>query len=120
MLICFLDPTIPLPTRSDITQRFLPALLDECTSEVSRLLGTTDGVSLTFDLWMDKKTDNILSLDAHLISDNWQRRHQHLGLVAMNGQTTWVVIAAKLRDILLRFNLKGKLFVGVFDGGLTC
>lgn len=116
-LIWFLDPTIPFPTRADITQRYLPAFVDECTAHVTRLLGTTDGVTVTFDLWMSKKTDDILSLDAHFISDDWQWRHQHLGLVAMNGVTSGVVIAAKLRELLDRFHLKGKLFAAVFDGG---
>ena len=40
-----------------------------------------------------------------------------MGLVAMNGQTAWMVIVAKLRDIFHGFNIKGKLFVAVFDGG---
>ena len=116
-LVWFLDPTVPFPTRADITQQYLPALVDNCTSSLKALLQETCGVALTFDLWMSKKTSDILSLDCHFITKDWQWQHVHLGLVAMNGQTAGVVIATKLREILQRFDLKGKLFVAVFDGG---
>lgn len=92
-LVWFLDPTMPFPTRADITGKYLPRMVEDCATEVKESLQTTSGVSVTFDLWMSKKTDDILSLDVHFIDEHWQWVHKHLGLVAMGGQTSGAIIA---------------------------
>ena len=116
-LIWFLDPTLPIPTRYDITNVVLPRMVSECRDSVLVTLSTVMGATVTFDLWMSKKTDDILSVDLHYVCDKWMWHHIHLGLLAMNGQTRGVVVANKLKEIFLDFNLMGKLFAMVYDGG---
>ena len=116
-LVWFLDPTVPFPTRADIVDKVLSGMVESGVSDLKAMLLRTAGMAVTFDLWMSKKTDDILSLSVHFISEEWVWQHKHLGLVAMNGQTTGVIIVAKLRELLQQFSLKGKLFASVLDGG---
>ena len=67
-------------------------MVEDCASEVKESLQTTFGVSVTFDLWMSKKTDDILSLDVHFIDEHGRWVHKHLGLVAMGGETSGAII----------------------------
>ena len=116
-LVWFLDPTLPFPTRADITGKILPGLVSECRKSVCASLDRVLGASVTFDLWMSKKTDDILSIDLHYVSSRWTWEHRHLGLVAMNGQTRGIVVAKKLKDVFDDYNVMGKLYAMVFDGG---
>ena len=116
-LIWFLDPSIPMPTRNDTTHGVLPVMVNDCRMSLRQTLRTVLGATVTFDLWMSKKTDDILSIDLNFICDKWIWHHKHLGLVAMNGQTQGVVVARMLKAIFTDFQLMGKLFAMVFDGG---
>ena len=108
--VWFLDPTVPLPTRGDITNNLLPKMMSDCREVLFSTLSTVSGATVTFDLWMSKKTDNILSVDIHYICDRWTWQHKHLGLVAMSGRTRGTVVAKKLKDTFEQFNLMGRLF----------
>ena len=115
--VWFLDPSVPLPTRNEITGVLLPRMVNECKNKVRDSLSTVLGAAVTFDLWMSKKTDDILSVDLHYVDESWSWRHVHLGLVGMNGQTRGVVVANKLKEIFDDFKLMGRLYAMVFDGG---
>ena len=115
--VWFLDPTLPFPTRGDITGKLLPGLVSECRRTVIDSLDRVLGVAVTFDLWMSKKTDDILSIDLHYVSHRWTWEHRHLALVAMNGQTRGAVVAKRLKDVFDDFNVMGKLYAMVYDGG---
>ena len=115
--VWFLDPTVPVPTRHEITGTLLPRMVGECKVKVRESLANVLGAAVTFDLWMSKKTDDILSVDLHYVDESWIWRHVHLGLVAMNGQTRGVVVANKLKEIFDDFKLMGRLYAMVFDGG---
>ena len=115
--VWFLDPTLPMPTRADITNDLLPRMVKDCKGLVRRSLESVSGAAVTFDLWMSMKTDEILSVDLHFICPQWIWHHKHLGLVAMNGQTRGPVIAKKLKEVFEDFNVMGKLYAMVFDGG---
>jgi hypothetical protein len=86
--VWFLDPHVPFPTRSDITGKHLQALREEIKHALKHFIKGVHGVSVTFVLWMSKKTDDILTLDVLFITEDSKWHHKHLGLVAMSGQTT--------------------------------
>jgi hypothetical protein len=116
-LVWFLDPTLPIPTRGELTNKLMPKMVQECKDSLCRSLDKVQGAAVTFDLWMSKKTDDILSVDLHYICNRWTWQHKHLGLVAMNGQTKGIVVGRKLKEIFEEYNVMGKLFAMVFDGG---
>ena len=116
-LVWFLDPTIPIPTRGELTNKLMPEMVKECKDSLCRSLDKVLGAAVTFDLWMSKKTDDILSVDLHFICSRWTWQHKHLGLVTMNGETRGIVVGRKLKEIFEEFNVMGKLFAMVFDGG---
>lgn len=115
--VWFLDPSVPMPTRNEITGSLLPRMVGVCKDNLRDSLKGVLGAAVTFDLWMSKKTDDILSVDLHYIDERWMWRHVHLGLVAMNGNTKGVVVATKLKEIFDDYNLMGRLYAMVFDGG---
>ena len=90
--VWFLDPSVPFPTRTDVTGKHMQTLRADTEAALKALIKDVHGVAVTFDLWMSKKTDDILSLDVHFVSHDWVWHHKHLGLVAMNGQTTGVLL----------------------------
>ena len=108
--VWFFDPSVPLPSREDVTGTLLPRMVSESLQNVL-------GATVTFDLWMSIKTDDILLVDLHFVDNAWMWRHVHLGLVAMNGNTKGVVIANKLKEVYDDFKLMGRLYAMFFDGG---
>ena len=70
----------------------MQSLRADTEAALKALIKGVHGVAVTFDLWMSKKTDDILSLDVHFVSEDWVWHHKHLGLVAMNGQTTGMML----------------------------
>ena len=75
--VCFLDPLVPFPTRSEITGKHLSTLRDDTEASLKSLralLRTVHGalLQLTRGNWnMAKKIDDILSLDVHFITDGF-------------------------------------------------
>ena len=116
-LVWFLDPTLPIPTRGELTNKLMPEMVKECRDSLRRSLDKVQGAAVTFDLWMSKKTDDILSVDLHFVCNRWTWQHKHLGLVALNGQTKGIVVGRKLKEIFEEYNVMGKLYAMVFDGG---
>ena len=115
--VWFLDPSVPIPSRNEFTGKVVPDAVKEAEMYVRQLLNGVLGVAVSFDLWMSNKTDDVLSLDVHFISPDWVWHHKHLGLLSCNGKTRGTDIAPKLQTMFRRFNLEGRLFAVVKDGG---
>ena len=69
--VWFLDPSVPLPSRGDVTGTMLPRMVSECKDRVRESLQNVLGATVTFDLWMSIKTDDILPIDLHFVDNTW-------------------------------------------------
>jgi hypothetical protein len=56
-------------------------LENDTTKHVEGLLTGVSSVTLSFDLWMSRKTDDILAVVAHFLDAKWIWRHVVLGLL---------------------------------------
>ena len=107
--VWFLDPSVPFPTRHELTGKIVPDAAKETEKYVKALLNGVLGVAVSFDMWMSNKTDDVLSLDIHFIDPDWVWQHKHLGLLSCNGQTRGTDIAPKLQTMFQRFDFEGRL-----------
>lgn len=64
-----------------MVDNIFPALVDDTVKHVEGLLTGVSSVTLSFDLWMSRKTDDILAVVCHFLDVNWIWRHVVLGLL---------------------------------------
>lgn len=84
-----LDPSIDLPSSSkELDQHLLPDMRDGIQVDMVKRLATILAVALSFDLWMSRKTEDILSLEAHYVDRNWKWKTIHLGLINCTNGTS--------------------------------
>lgn len=96
----------------------LPSMVKDLEAEVMKELQGVDGVALAFDLWMSRKTEDVLSLDMHFITPAWEWKHRHVGLLSCSDSTSGpAIIGSKLSGLFKRFNLQSRIFAIVKDGG---
>jgi len=74
-------------------------------------------IVLCYDLWMSRKGEDVMSLDAHYIDEDWEPRCQHMGLVDCSQGTGGLSIAKKTRRVLKRPGAHEKCAVVVKVGG---
>ncbi|KAK3233639.1 hypothetical protein CYMTET_56091 [Cymbomonas tetramitiformis] len=73
-------------------------------------------VSLTFDLWMSHKTEEMFSMFATFLTKDWVPGHCSLGLVKM-GSTVGVDVAEQFKPIIAKHNLTKKVVAYVKEDG---
>ena len=75
-------------------------------------------LAVCFDIWMSRKGQDIMSLDAHYIDKEWTGLHsQHLGLIDCSSDTSGHVLARKTRKLLKKHGVEQKTAAMVRDGG---
>ena len=67
-------------------------------SHIDHLLEGVVSVSVSFDLWMSRKTEDIMAVVIHFLDKNWIWRHPTLGLLhcakGTSGTATRVCVPA--------------------------
>jgi hypothetical protein len=115
--VYFLDPTMYIAGRRQMRNTLLPELHEQTETEVIGLLALGSVVCLSFDLWMSRKTEDVLALEAHFITIDWEWKHVHLGLINCDKGTTGVQIAKQLSPILVKFGISDRVFCYIKDQG---
>ena len=115
--VWFCDATLPFPTRSRLNNQLLPQIRKEVANGLHRALKGVRGVSVSFDLWMSRKTEDNLSFDIHYITDDWRWQHSHVGIISCSDSSIGSDIAAKLQPAIEEFGLFDKILAIVKDGG---
>jgi hypothetical protein len=80
---------------------------------VLAVLVDVEGVTLTCDLSMSRKFEDVSSLDMHFITPNMRWVHQYVGLLSCAERSSGPTIARKLAPPLKRFNIQNRIFVVV-------
>ena len=72
---------------------------------MERLKGAA-GVIFSIDLWMSRKGEDVLSLNAHYIDkETWHLRSEHIKLVDCKDSSTGAFIAQQVTPILQQKNV---------------
>jgi hypothetical protein len=116
--IGFLNRTVVFPSRMSMRNKHLPNLANELDTRIVKpQLDRALSVSLSFDLWMSRKCEDVFALLVHFLDpDTWEVKHYALGMVAVE-HTSGAALMEVLDDLINRYNLKGKVIAYVKDEG---
>ncbi|KAK3253614.1 hypothetical protein CYMTET_9274 [Cymbomonas tetramitiformis] len=111
------DPRVVFPDRGTFRTQHLHQFSEKVfLEETLPRLQAAETVSLTFDLWMSHKTEEIFSVVATFLTKDWVPGHCSLGLVKM-GSTVGVDVAEQFKPIIAKHNLTKKVVAYVKDDG---
>lgn len=82
-----IDPGLHIPTSQEVQHEHMPQLLTEVNRTTFEKLSRVLGVTLAFDLWMSRKTEDVLSVEAHFITRRFEWQTVHLGLLCCDKGT---------------------------------
>jgi hypothetical protein len=74
-------------------------------------------VTITFDLWTSRKSEDNLSMDIHVIDRTWVWRHHHIGIISCKDSSSGEDIAPRMEPALKAYGLTSRVIVVVKDGG---
>eukprot|EP00873_Tetraselmis_striata_P017127 jgi/Tetstr1/437391/TSEL_026075.t2 len=88
-----------------LCEELLPDLAEKGRRRIKEALVGVRGVAITFDLWMSRKSEDNLSVDAHFIDRNWSWRHFHIGIVSCKDSSAGEDIAPRMEPALTEYAL---------------
>jgi hypothetical protein len=109
-----LDHKFQLPSRTYISQKVIPAMAKEKHSAVTVKLSTAKFVTITVDIWTDRRCHSYMGVTAHTFI-NCLSESMLLAFVTFSGSHTGQNIATKLDNILSEHCLKSKVAYVVTD-----
>ena len=80
------------------------------------MLTHVPAVSLSYDLWMTRRAEEILSLDGHYITGA-AKTHTHLGMPWAKGGTDGQSLSVAVKSCIDKFHLRSKVISYTSDGG---
>lgn len=90
----------------------------KCFSKyVTPLLEACMTCTMTFDLRTNKRTSNTFCLVVNFLRDNWEPKHVRLRLFEAISNTTNVILAKQLHELLEKFDITKKNLFDVKDEG---
>jgi len=109
-----LDPKYTPPCRQTITYSILPKMLTTKTDNVKALMQRCTDVSLTTDIWTDRRSHAFLAITAHAFIDGMSQRAL-LSFKAFPGSHTAGRISEAITDVIDEFQVKQKVKYIVTD-----
>lgn len=108
------DPKYRTIHRRDLTRSFLPNLQKKCASKLAEVCNQSTFVSLTLDMWCDRRVRSYLGITMHTITDD-KFSSFLLSFEQLEGQHTSVRLAAEFDRVIQMYNLNGKVVRLVTD-----
>ncbi len=115
-LITSIEPRLNHISRTKLTRKIIPNTISKIKNNIRDRLSNVKSLSLSYDLWMTRKTEEIFSLNAHFIHEG--KKHQlHLGMPWSRGGTDGQKLAYAVEECISEFNLGTKVIGYTCDGG---
>uniref|UniRef100_A0A671XLS4 HAT C-terminal dimerisation domain-containing protein n=1 Tax=Sparus aurata TaxID=8175 RepID=A0A671XLS4_SPAAU len=112
-----LDPRYKIPNRKTLMEVKLPALYEDCCSQVRKALSGVDTVVLTTDMWTSRATEAYLTVSCQIIDENWQMLAYVLETCPVRGQHTADNICLQLTRIAEEWGITDKIQAVITDNG---
>ena len=104
-----IDPKYTPPCRQTITNSFLPKLVSSSKSKLQSVLDSADYVSLTADIWTDRRAHSFLGVTVHMFGHGSRKPNSNLlAFRHFEGSHTGQRIADELDGILEEFGIASK------------
>ena len=114
-LIHHLEPRYKLPSRWYFSETLIPSIYDKLKLLVAELVQVQHYVSCTTDIWSAPVHDSLLSLTAHFITKEFERKHVCLQAVKFNESHTGDNIASMINSCIQSWGLTEKLTCVIRD-----
>ncbi|XP_033231489.1 zinc finger BED domain-containing protein 4-like [Belonocnema kinseyi] len=113
------SPHYKVPCRKYFTETILPDMYSRVKEVVKTMLSTAKWMSLTSDVWTCKETRySFISLTAHWIGDNFERKSAALSIKVFPGRHTGEAVSEKLTELLSFWDIdKIKVHLLMRDNG---
>jgi len=108
------DPKYLPPCRQTVANTILPQMLQAKQNELASFLSKCDNISLTTDIWTDRRMHSFLGVTAHTFSDGKPCAHL-LAFQVFSGSHTGQKIADAVESVVTQNNLSGKVRCIVTD-----
>ena len=109
-----MDPKFAPPARQTVTNSILPQLLISEQSKVSAVLNRSSDISLTLDIWTDRRMHSFLGVTAHLLIAGVPDSRL-IAFRSFSGSHTGQHIADALEGIVVQHELQSKIRFCVTD-----
>ena len=104
-----------------ITRRYLTPritlIYNEMIKRLKAALFLAKWISLTLDMWTDRRNRAFMGITAHYIADGFTNRSYVIGFKKLSGSHTADVIVNELKNVIDKFDIKSKLVRIVTDNG---
>ena len=115
-LILKRDPRLNMISRTRLSRNLIPKKTAEIVKNVQDMLTHVPAVSLSYDLWMTRRAEEIFSLDGHYITGA-AKTHTHLGMPWAKGGTDGQSLSVAVKSCIDKFHLRSKVISYTSDGG---
>ncbi|CAF1325542.1 unnamed protein product [Rotaria sp. Silwood1] len=102
------DPKYKPVNRRDLTRSFLPSLHKKCTAKLQEICAQSSHVSLTLDVWTDRRMRSYFGVTLHAIIDDKYKSFL-LSFEQLEGKHTSEKFSAEFDRIIQLYNLNGKI-----------
>ncbi len=109
-----MDSMFRLPSRSHLSRTVLPNLAEKMSETVKKILSSSTHLSLTIDIWSDRRCHSFLAATAHSFK-NFVPQSMLLSFVSIKGSHTGAKIAEELDTIIAKNGLAGRVDYVVTD-----
>ncbi|CAF1511739.1 unnamed protein product [Rotaria sordida] len=102
------DPKYKPVNRRDLTRSFLPGLHKKCTAKLQEICAQSSYVSLTLDVWTDRRMRSYFGVTLHTIINDKYKSFL-LSFEQLEGKHTSEKLSAEFDRIIQLYNLNGKI-----------
>lgn len=98
-----------------LKRNIIPSLTDVVLKRILEALKNVDHVTLTVDIWSNRRSRSFLGITCHFIDETMTPRAYLIDMVRFKSPHNSEVICKLTEDVLERFNLKNKVFRIITD-----
>lgn len=116
-LMHFFDPSLAMPSRRSLTDSVIPNQVEEMKlTSIYPLLSVCQSGCLLYDIWMSRRTVDIVGLIFSMVTPDFRIQEICLGLLEVSS-TVGTSLAVDIKQRLVDYKIDSKLFGVVRDGG---
>lgn len=117
----FLNRNFQAPSEKTIRKSVVPKMYAKVRSLILLLVTQkVEKCSFTIDFWTSQNAHAFMSFAIHFITDEWKRKVVTLECLPFDDSHTAENISEALQDVMIDWNITGKIHVAVTDNATNC
>jgi hypothetical protein len=113
-LVLMCDSKMAFPSRRQLVKEHIPTMFMKTMEQyVLPLIGKCTTVSVTFELWMSRGTQDTFCMVLNFLDTDWMPQHVTVGVLRAEN-TSGVALATIVKPLLKEFNLIHKVHPNLY------